>query len=159
MAQKVIASRDFDCYIHFAAIGVAVKLETGTSFSATISGTTEDIHAFSTDEPIGTDNGATTYDINLVLQEAEALRIKDALAAATAANEGGSVAHIRQIIEGATITAVWHKRRDVPATSTIETYTNCTGMEESDSVERNQSETQKTWRFRARGMQRSTVPL
>lgn len=159
MAQKVIAARDFDLYLNFDAIGVAVKIETGSNFTANITGTTEDIGAFSTDEPIATDNGGNNYDINFSLQQAEASTIKDALAAATVGNEGGSVAHIRQIVEGATITAVWHKRRDVPATSTIETYTNCTGVEENDNVERRASETLKTWSFRARGMQRRTVPL
>ena len=159
MAQKVIAARDFDLYINFDAIGTAIKIETGTNFTANITGTTEDIHAFSHAEPIATDNGDTNYDLNFSMQQAEALAIKDALAAATAGNEGGSIAHIRQLIEAAVITAVWHKRRDVPATSTIETYTNCTGMEENDAVERSATETLKTWSFRARGMQRTTVPL
>lgn len=157
--QKVIAARDFDLYINFDAIGLATQILTGVSFTAGITGNTEDIGAFSTDEPIATDNGGNTYDITMSFQQAEAQTIKDALAAATAANPEGSVVHIRQIIEACTITVVWHKRRDVPATSTIETYTNCTGIEESDSVERRAVETQKTWRFRARGMMRSTVPL
>lgn len=157
--QKIIAARDFELYINFDAIGVAFKIETGANFSANITGNTEDIGAFSTDEPIGSDNGGTTYDINFSLQQAEAQTIKDALAAATASDPDGSVAHIRQIIESATITAVWNKKRDVPATSTIETYTNCTGAEESDNVERRSSETLKNWRFRARGMKRTTVPL
>jgi hypothetical protein len=157
MAQNVIAARDFDLYINFDAIGVALKIGTGSNFSANISGATDDIGAFSTDEPIATDNGGTSYDIQFSLQQAEAQRIKDALAAATVA--GGSVVHIRQIVESATITAVWHKRRDVPATSTIETYTNCSGVSESDAVERRATETLKTWQFRARGMSRVTVPL
>lgn len=157
--QKVIAARDFDLYLNFDAIGVAFKVETGANFTASITGNTEDIGAFSTDEPIGTDNGGTTYDLSFSLQQAEAQTIKDALAAATASTDAGAVAHIRQIIEAATITAVWHKKRDVPATSTVETYTNCTGVEESDNVERRGTETLKSWRFRARGMKRSTVPL
>lgn len=156
--QKVISARDFDLYLNFDLIGVAYKVETGANFSATVSGTTDDIGAFSTDEPIATDNGGNTYDISFSLQQAEANTIKDAIAAA-AATAGLSIAHIRQIVEGATITAVWHKRRDVPPTSTIETYTKCTGVEESDGVERRSTETLKSWRFRARGMQRSTVPL
>lgn len=156
--QKVISARDFDLYLNFDLIGVAYKVETGANFSATVSGTTDDIGAFSTDEPIATDNGGNTYDISFSLQQAEANTIKDAIAAAAAA-AGSSVAHIRQIVEGATITAVWHKRRDVPPTSTIETYTKCTGVEESDGVERRSTETLKSWRFRARGMQRTTVPL
>lgn len=159
MAQKVIAARDFDLYLNFDAIGVAFKIETGANFSATITGNTEDIGAFSTDEPIATDNGGNTYDLTFSLQQAEAQTIKDALATATAGNPDGSVAHIRQIVEAATITAVWHKKRDVPAVSTTETYTNCTGIEESDNVERRSTETLKTWRFRARGMMRATVPL
>lgn len=156
--QKVISARDFELYLNFDLIGVAYKVETGANFSATVSGTTDDIGAFSTDEPIATDNGGNTYDISFSLQQAEANTIKDAIAAAASA-AGLSVAHIRQIVEGATITAVWHKRRDVPPTSTIETYTRCTGVEESDGVERRSTETLKSWRFRARGMQRSTVPL
>lgn len=159
MAQKVIAARDFDLYLNFAAIGVAFKVETGANFSASITGNTEDIGAFSTDEPIATDNGGNTYDLSFSLQQAEAQTIKDALAAATSGSPTGSVAHLRQIVEAATITAVWHKRRDIPATSTIETYTNCTGVEESDSVERRSTETLKSWRFRARAMIRTTVPL
>lgn len=159
MAQKVIAARDFDLYLNFDAIGVAFKIETGASFSASITGNTEDIGAFSTDEPIATDNGGNTYDITFSLQQAEALAIKDALAARTEGSPDGSIAHIRQIVEGATITAVWHKKRDVPATSTTETYTRCTGVEESDSVERRATETQKTWRFRAKGLMRATSLL
>ena len=159
MAQKVIAARDFDLYINFEAIGVAYKVETGASFSANVTGNTEDIGAFSTDEPIATDNGGTTYDISLSLQQAEAGKIKDALAAATASSPNGAITHIRQIVEAATLTAVWHKKRDVPPTSTIETYTNCSGVEESDEVSRRGTETLKTWRFRSRGMMRSTVPL
>ena len=157
MAQNVIAARDFDLYINFDAIGVAFKIGTGSNFSANISGQTDDIGAFSTDEPIATDNGGTSYEIQFSLQQAEAQRIKDALAAKTA--ETGAVVHIRQIVESATITAVWNKRRDVPATSTIETYTACTGVSEGDSVERRATETVKTWTFRARGMSRVTVAL
>lgn len=159
MSQNVIAARDFDLYLNFESIGVAYKVSTGANFSSNISGTTDDIGAFSTDEPIATDNGGNSYDIQFSLQQAEAQRIKDALAAATANSADGPVVHIRQIVESATLTAVWHKRRDVPPTSTIETYTRCTGVEESDSVERRSTETLKTWRFRARGMSRVTVPL
>ena len=159
MPQRVIAARDFDLYLNFDAIGVAFKVETGANFSASITGNTEDIGAFSTDEPIATDNGGNTYDITFSLQQAEAQTIKDALAAKTASLPDGAVAHIRQIVEAATITAGWHKKRDIPATSTIETYTNCTGVEESDSVERRSTETLKSWRFRSRGMMRTTVPL
>lgn len=155
--QKVISARDFDLYITFDAMKVPIKIGTGSNFSSNISGATDDIGAFSTDEPVATDNGGTTYDVQFSLQEAEAQSIKDALAMATVAS--GSVAHIRQIVEGATITAVWHKRRDVPATSTIETYYACTGVSESDAVERRATETLKTWQFRARGMSRKTVPL
>lgn len=158
MGQNVIAARDFDLYINFDLIGVAYKVKTGANFTASVTGTTDDIGAFSTDEPIATDNGGNTYDISFTLQEAEANAIKDALAAA-AQQRGLSVAHIRQIVEGATITAVWKKRRDVPATSTSETYTRCTGVEESDSVERRSTETLKSWRWRARGMDRVTTPL
>lgn len=153
--QNVISARDFDLYITFDILGTPLKIGTGSSFSANITGTTEDIGAFSTDEPIAVDNGGTSYDVNFSLQEAEAQRIKDALAVAS----GGKIAHIRQIIESATITAVWHKRRDVPATSTTETYTRCTGVEESDAVERRSTETLKTWSFRARGMSRATSLL
>lgn len=159
MAQNVIASRDFQCMLNFDAIGVPYQLETGASFSATISGNTEDIGAFGTDEPIATDNGGNTYDITITLQEAEALRIKAALAAATAASPNGSIAHIRQVVEALTITAAWSKYNDVPATTTLETYTRCTGVEESDNVERRGTETLKTWRFRARGMMTSTIPI
>lgn len=157
--QKVIAAKDFDLYLNFDAIGVAFKIETGSNFTSNITGQTDDIGAFSTNEPIATDNGGHTYDLNFSLQQSEALTIKDALAAATAALPGGSVVHMRQVVEGATITAVWHKRRDVPATSTTETYTSCTGVEESDAVERRSSETLKTWAFRAKGITRTTVPL
>lgn len=153
MPQNVISARDFDLFLTIDAIGVPLKIGTGSSFSANITGSTEDIGAFSTDEPIGVDNGGTSYDLQFSLQEAEAIRIKDAIAAQT----NGAIAHIRQIIEAATITAVWHKRRDVPATSTIETYTQCTGVEESDAVERRGTETLKSWSFRARGLSRKTI--
>lgn len=159
MAQKVIAARDVDLYIEFTQIGVAYKLETAANFTANITGNSEDIGAISTDEPIATDNGGTTYDITFSLQQAEANTLKDALATATADSPDGSIAHIRQVIEGASITVTWKKVRDTPPTSTIETYTRCTGVEESDAVERRSSETLKTWRFRALGMVRNTVPI
>lgn len=157
--QKVIASRDVDILINFDAIGLPIQLRTGATVSVDISGTTDDIGAISTDEPIATDNGGNTYDIQLSLQTAEAQRIKDSLATATSALPTGAIAHIRQIVEGASISIVWHKRRDVPATSTIETYTRCTGVEEGTSVERRATETLQTWRFRARAMSRQTIPL
>lgn len=157
--QKVIASRDVDIYLSFDAIPVSFKLETGSSLSVNISGNTEDIGAISTDEPIATDNGGTTYDITLALQAAEANTIKDALAAATATSIDGSIAHIRQIIEAGNITIAWHKKRDVPATSTIETYIYLTGVSEADNVERRSSETIKNWAFRARGLSRKTIPF
>lgn len=157
--QKVIAARDVDIYITFDVIGIAYKLATGASFSSNITGNTEDIGAISTDEPIATDNGGTTYDINLSLQAAEANTILNALATATSGTDNGSYTHIRQIIEGGSISIVWRKERDVPKTSDIETYTNITGVEESDTVERRGTETVKSWRFRARGKMRSSVPL
>lgn len=157
--QQVIASRDVDVLLNFDAIGVPLKLQTGATVSVDISGTTDDIGAISTDEPIATDNGGNTYDIQLSLQTAEAQRIKDALAAATSALPEGAIAHIRQIVEAASISIVWHKRRDVPATSTIETYTKCTGVEEGTSVERRSTETLQSWRFRARAMVRQSIPL
>jgi len=154
--QKVIAARDVDLYLTLPNM-VMLKVLTASDFSATISGNTEDIGAISTDEPIAVDNSGNTYDLSFSLQSAEALAIKDALAAATAAEASGSIAHIRQIVETATITVVWRKRRDVPATATTETYSNCTGVEESDGVQRRSPETIKTWRFRARGLTRVTV--
>lgn len=157
--QKVIASRDVDIYINFDAIGVAFKLETGSSFTANISGNTEDIGAISTDEPIAIDNGGTTYDLTIALQASEANTIKDALAYATATSVDGPIAHMRQIIEAATLSVSWHKKRDVPATTTIETYSFLTGVSEADSVERRASETIKNWTFRSRGFSRVTVPL
>ncbi len=159
MPQKVIASRDVDIHLNFDAIGVAFKLETGSSFSANISGNTEDIMAISTDEPIAVDNSNTSYDINLALQVAEANTIKDALAAATVGEPDGSIAHIRQVIEAATITVTWHKKRDIPATSTVESYLNMTGVSEGDGVERGSSETIKNWNFRSRGFSRKTIPF
>lgn len=158
MPQKVIAARDFDVYINFDAIGIAFKLETAVSFNANVTGTTDDIGALSTDEAIATDNGGNTYDISIVLQQAEALTIMDALAMATSGNPDGSIAHIRQIIEAATITEVWHKKRDVPATATVKTYTACTGVEESVNIERRATESQVTWQFRGRSIARVTAP-
>lgn len=157
MAQKVIASRDVDIHITFDALQVPVKLETGSSVSINIAGSTEDIAAISSGEPIAIDNGMTSYDIALSLQEAEALAIKDALAAATVAT--GSISHIRQIVEGASISITWNKRRDIPATATIESYSNCSGVSEADNIERSSSETIKNWNFRARGMSRRSTPI
>lgn len=159
MAQKVISAKDVDLYINFTAIGIDIKLDTASSFTANTTGTTDDIGAISTNEPIATENGGTTYDINFSLQQAEAQTILDALAAATVDREGGSVANIRQLVEEVTITAIWKKLRDVPATANIVTFTNCTGMEENDNVERRSSETLKTWSWRARGMMRTTTPI
>ena len=155
--QKVIASRDVDIYITFDAIKVQHKLVTGSSFSANISGNTEDIMAISTDEPIAVDNSNTSYDINLTLQQAEAADLKDALAQATVGSENGAIAHIRQVIEGASISVHWHKKRDVPATTIVETYSNLTGVSERDDVERAGSETLKNWNFRARGFSRKKI--
>lgn len=155
--QKVIPSRDVDLYLNFTAIGIAYRLLTGASASISITGNTEDIGAISTDEPIGIDNGGTTYDITLTLQASEANTLKDALAAATASSPNGAITHIRQLIEAGTFQIAYKKVRDVPPTTTVETYTQITGVEESDSVERRGTETLKTWRFRARGMMRSTV--
>ena len=157
--QKVIASRDVEILLTFDAIQVPISVQTGSTLGINITGNTEDIGAIGTDEPIATDNGQTSYDLTLSLQEAEAQRIMDALAAATVGSATGSVAHIRQIVESLAISVVWHRRRDVPATSTIETYVKCTGQEESDSVERRSAETLKTWRFRAQGKSRVTTPL
>ena len=75
MAQNVIPARDFYLYLNFDAIGVAFQVETGANFNSNISGQTDDIGAFSTDEPIATDNGGNTYDLSFSLQEAEAQRI------------------------------------------------------------------------------------
>lgn len=159
MAQQVIAAKDFDLYINFDAIGVALKIETGANFQSGITGTTEDIFAFSTDDPIATEAGNNTYDLTFSLQQAEATRIKDALAAASLNSPSGPIAHMRQVVEAASITAVWHKRRDVPATSTVETYLQCSGVEDSGAVERRSVETLATWHFRAKGMTRTTVLL
>lgn len=157
--QKVIAARDVDIFLNFDAIGVSFKLETGSSFTANISGNTEDIGAIGTDEPIATDNGGNTYDITLALQAAEAHDIKDALAVATASSADGSITHIRQIIETANIQVAWHRKRDIPASTIIETYSNCTGVSEADNVDRRASETIKNWNFRARGMGRVKIPF
>lgn len=157
--QKVIAARDFDVYVNFDVIGIAFKLETAVSFSANVTGTTDDIGALSSDEAIATDNGGNTYDITIVLQQAEALTIMDAVAAASASLPDGSISHIRQIIEAATITEVWHKKRDVPVTSTVKTYTNCTGVEESVNIERRATESQVTWQWRGRSIARVTASV
>lgn len=159
MAQNVVSAKDFELYIYFDAIGTPLKIGTGVNFNANISGVTEDIGAFSTNEPIGVDNGGTTYDVSFSLQEAEAQRIMAALAAATTASPNGPIVHLRQVVESATITAVWKKLRDVPATQTLETYTRCTGVEEGDNVERRSPETIKTWRFRARAKSLVSTPL
>ena len=110
MAQKVIAARDFELYLTFNAIGTPIKIGTGANFSSVISGQTDDIGAFSTDEPIGTDNGGNTYDISFSIQTAEWITIMDAVRAATAATDH-PIVHIRDIVESLTITAVllWSK--------------------------------------------------
>ena len=160
MAQNVIPARDFDLYISLPGLEVPIKIGTGVNFQASITGTSDDIGAFSTDDPIATDNGGNTYDLTFSLQQAEAIAIKNAISAVASGSPDtdGRFVHIRNIHESATISAVWHKKRDVPAESTIETYSQCTGIEESDAVERRSIETHKTWRFRARGMTRRTVP-
>lgn len=153
--QNVIAARDVDIYIDFGITGLpSMKIGTASSFSANITGTTDDIGAISTDEPIATDNGGTTYDVQFSLQQAEAQRLKDAAALQYEATYGTPFVHIRQLVECAQITAVWKRKRDVPATATTEIYYNCSGVEESDAVERRATETLKTWHFRARGMSR-----
>lgn len=155
MAQKVISAKDFELFFNIDQLGVALRIETGANFNASITGITEDIGALSTDEPIATENGGNTYDVSFTLQQAEAQAIFDKLVSAT----NGNVVHIRQLVESATITAVWNKRRNVPAIATVETYTNCTGVEETDDVERRSPETLKVWRFRARGKSRVTINL
>lgn len=159
MAQQVIASRDVDIYLTFDAIGVAYKLKTGTTATINISGTTDDIHAISSAEAIATDNGENTYDISLGLQIAEAEDILSAIGTATANDEGGSKLHIRQIVEGASISTVFKKLRNTPQTAITKTYTNCTGVSADETVERSGTETITTWQFRARGMQRAETPI
>ena len=145
-----------------------IKIATGSTFSANVTGNTEDIGAFSTDEPIATDNGGNTYDVTLGLQEAEAIRIMDtvvlgyeAMSEAERAQffPNGKPVHIRDFVENLSISAIWYRRRDVPQKMTIETYTNCTGVEDGDNVERRATETIKTWRFRARGKDRLSKDL
>ena len=155
MAQKVISAKDFELYITFEQLGFPLKIVTASNFNANITGITEDIGALSTDEPIDTENGGNTYDVSFTLQEAEAQAIFDKLATSVS----GGVVHIRQIIGEASITAVWNKRRNVPAAATVETYNSCTGVEESDNVERRSPESLKSWRFRAKSKSRITVPL
>lgn len=157
--QQTISARDVDIDFTFTIGGVTniYRLTTASNFTANITGNTEDIGAISTDEPIATDNGGTTYDIAFSIQEAEAITIKDAMALASNGLEGGSYVHIRQLVEAAEISVTWHKRRSVPISETKETYLNCTGVEEGDSVERRSSETLKNWRFRARGLERVSV--
>jgi hypothetical protein len=159
MTQKVISARDVELWLKVDALAISYKLETASNFTANITGNTEDIGAIGTDEPIATDQGGTSYDLSFTLQNAEALLIKDAMAAATAASPDGSISHIRQIVEDATISVVWKRKRDVTPNSVMETYSFCTGVEENDSVERRASETLKVWRWRARGLKRQTVPL
>lgn len=159
MAQKVIASRDIDIYVTFDDIGLPHQFETGTSLTYSITGTTDDIGAISTDEPIAIDNGGNTYDISLTFQAAEEQTILDALRTATVNREGGPIVHIRQVVEAATFNILYHKRRDVPATTNVETFTNCTGSEKNMTVERRSSETTVTWNFRGRGMAANKVPL
>jgi len=150
--QKVIAARDVTLTIWFDALAAPLTIETASNFTANITGNTEDIGAISTDEPIATDNGGNTYDISFSLQEAEALTIKNAL------GQNLGIVHIRQIVEAATISVHWHKKRAIPSSTTVESYHNCTGVEEGDTIERRSSETIKTWRFRARGMERKSHP-
>lgn len=156
MAQKVISAKDFELFISFDALGIPpIPIKTGANFNANITGITEDIGALSTDEPIDTENGGNTYDVSFSLQEAEAQDIIDVVAKRTL----GGIMHIRQIVGSATITAVWNKRRNVPPTATVETYVGCTGVEESDNVERRSPESLKSWRFRAKGKTYKTIGL
>jgi len=158
MGNQVIAARDVDIWITFPNYTppIIYKLVTSSDFSINISGNTEDIGAISTDEPIATDNGGTTYDISFSLQQGEAIDIKDALAVATKDNEGGSISHIRQVIEEAAITVVWHKKRGTSPLSSFETYNKCTGVSEDDAVARRSTETLKSWKWRSLGMTRTT---
>lgn len=160
--QRVIASRDVKIFFEVDGVIFApggYQIQTGSSLNVSITGNTEDIGAISTDEPIATDNGGTTYDLSLSLQEAEAQDLKDTIATATAANAGGSIAHIRQLIEAVTITVEWSFKRSNPKKVVRESYQLCTGVEETDSVERRGTETTKTWRFRSRQLERKTLPF
>lgn len=166
--QQVIAARDFEVKIGITGIPLPFSIATGATFSASITGQTDDIGAFSTDEPIATDNGGNTYDITLSMQQAEYIRLMDAIIVAydamdivtrAAAFPNGKPTHIRDFVENLTISAIWYRRRDVPAKMTIETYSRCSGVEESDSVERRSTETLKTLRFRALGKSYATSDL
>lgn len=166
--QQVIAARDFEVHISITGIPLPFKVTTGATFSANITGQTDDIGAFSTDEPIATDNGGNTYDLTLSLQQAEYIRLMDSIIVAydamsvaeqATAFPNGKPTHIRDFVENLTISAIWYRRRDVPAKMTIETYSRCSGMEESDSVERRSTETLKTLRFRALGKSYATSDL
>lgn len=157
--QKVIASRDVKIFFEVDGVQFApggYQIQTGSSLNISITGNTEDIGAISTDEPIATDNGGTTYDISLNLQEAEAQDLKDTIATATSPN---SIAHIRQLIEAVTITVEWHYKRSNPKKVVRESYQLCTGVEETDSVERRGTETMKSWRFRSRQLERKQGPF
>ena len=157
--QKVIASKDVKIALTFEALTVPIVLATGSSVTVNVSGDTTSIGAIGTPDPISTDNGMTEYTLSVALQQAEAQAIKNALATATASSPDGSIAHMRQVVEGLSISIAWQKKRDVPATSDIETYLRCTGVSESDTVERGSAETIKTWEFRSLGMSRRSVPL
>ncbi len=156
--QKVIASADVDIILTFEQVGTPFKLETGSSVTANITGSTDAIHAISHIDPIVIENGSTLYDISIQLQQAEAITIKDAIAAATTGTPDGSLVHMRQIQETLSVTIVYKKKKDVPATMTLESYKRCTGVEEGDTIERRSAETMKNWKFQGRGMERRTVP-
>ena len=166
--QQVIAARDFEVNLNIQGIPLPFKITTGATFSANITGQTDDIGAFSTDDPIATDNGGNTYDIQLSLQQAEYLRLMDSIIVAYDALSdaekmqifpNGKPTHIRDFVENLSISAIWYRRRDVPAKMTIETYSRCSGSEESDNVERRSTETLKTLRFRALSKSYSTSDL
>ncbi len=157
--QKVISSADVEISINFYAIGKPIKIGTGASLQIGVDGNTERIMALGTRTAIGVDNGQDDLNLTLSLQTAEAERIMDAIANATAQLPGGAVAHIRQIIEGCDISVQWHYRRDVPPTTTMRTYLRCTGSADDSGAERGASETQTTWRFVAQDMSRRTFPM
>lgn len=166
--QQVIAARDFEVYLNIVGIPLPFKISTGATFSANVTGQTDDIGAFSTDEPIATDNGGNTYDIQLTMQQAEYIRLMDSIIVAYDALSildkdsnfpNGKPSHIRDFVENIEIQAIWYRRRDVPAKMTIERYLRCSGSEESDNVERRSTETLKTLRFRALGKEYQTSDL
>lgn len=155
--RNPIAANDVDIMMDFPEFGIMYQLETATSFNPSVNGTTSPIHRIGNPEPLNPGQGETNYEIGLSMQTSEWETILAAYAAKTIDRPAGPVKHVRDLIGDINVTVIKHKRRDNPAQAHVTTYYGCTGVSQSDPVERSSIETITELTFSARTISNTTV--